>query len=148
MTAADIPQQITSQRIISCLRANELVFFVDSNGEIGTLSGSRLYQFILMGEQREILVVRGRWNRTASIDRGNEILEICNKWNTATIWPKTYYRVKDDGEITVMTEVCYDLEFGVTDAQIDDILHCGVQTGAQFFDELDTAFPDPAKAAA
>lgn len=147
MVQSENPRQVTSQRIIDCLRDNELVFFVDSNGELGTLSNSRLYQFILMGEHREILVVRGRWNRVASIDRANEILEICNKWNTATIWPKSYYRVKDDGEIAVMSELCYDLEYGVTDSQINDILHCGVQTGGQFFDELDAAFPDPVKAA-
>lgn len=147
MTTETIPQQISSQRIVQCLRDNEFVFFVDSNGEVGTLSDNRLFQFILMGEKREILVVRGRWNRSATIDNAGKILELCNKWNTATIWPKTYYRVRDDGEVNVMCEVSYDLEYGATMEQINSILHCGVQTGGQFFDELDALFPDPAKVA-
>ncbi len=144
MTNTDIPRQLTSQRIVDCLRDNDLQFFVDSHGEVGTISASRTYQFLLLGENREILIVRGHWNRAATIERANEILEVCNKWNTAMLWPKAYYRVRDDGEIHVFTEVSYDGEYGVTDTQIASLLNCGVQTGAQFFNELDTLYPDPA----
>lgn len=147
MPDALVPTQLTSARILECLRDNDLPFFVDSTGEIGTLSAGRTFQFLLLGEKREVMLVRGHWNRIATIERANEVLELCNKWNTAMIWPKAYFRVRDDGQIHIFTEVITDFEFGATDPQIASMLNCGVQTGAQFFDELDKLYPDPAMVA-
>lgn len=147
MDTTALPRQLTSQRVIDCLRAQELPFFVDSHSEIGTISAGRTFQFLLLGEHREVMLVRGHWNRVVTIERSNEILEFCNKWNTAMIWPKAYFRVRDDGQIHVFTEVVADFEYGVTDPQIAAIINCGVQTGAQFFDELNKLYQDPAMVA-
>jgi hypothetical protein len=55
-----------------------------------------------------------------------------------------YTRVRDNGMIQVFTEVTVDLEHGVTDNQLDQMLQCGLSTGSMFLDALDERYPDPA----
>ncbi|WP_435299858.1 YbjN domain-containing protein [Timonella sp. A28] len=145
MSTPTLPEQLTSERIIKWLEDNDLRYFIDSDGDIGCHSANRVYYFLQFGEQREVLQVRGKWNRLATIENANRVLEFCNEWNMKMIWPKAYYRVRDDGQINVYSEVTYDFEFGATTDHIEDALLCGIQTADQLFDELDTVFPDPAQ---
>ena len=97
--------------------------------------------------QTEILQVRGQWNREITIERIEEVLDFCNDWNTDRIWPKAYFRVRDNGMIQVYAEVSVDLEHGATDEQLDRLLACGLSTSAMLFDTLDGLYPDPATVA-
>ena len=53
-------------------------------------------------------------------------------------------RVRDNGMVHVISEVATDLEHGVTDEQLSQLLFCGLSTGSMFFDALDERYPDPA----
>jgi hypothetical protein len=101
----------------------------------------------VVGESSEVLQVRGQWHRDLTIERLEEILELCNEWNAERIWPKTYVRVRDNGAVLVYTEVTVDLEHGVTEDQLDQLLQCGLTTGSMFFEHLDETFPDPLRSA-
>ena len=138
------PAPLTRERIADYLVARGYRFVVDDDGDLtGTWDGSRFW-FLLLGEQQEILQVRGQWHREVAIERLEEVLDVCNEWNADRIWPKAYVRVRDNGRVHVVSEVATDLEHGATDAQLSQMLFCGLSTGSMFFDALDERYPDPA----
>lgn len=144
---ADVPTPLSRARLTDWFAAHGYSYFVDSDGDVGGLWRGRLFYFFCFGERSEILQVRGQWNREFSIDRLTEVLEICNVWNGERLWPKAYVRVRDDGMVHVTCEVATDLEHGVTDDQLGQLVQCGLSSAAVFFDELDELYPDPAAAA-
>lgn len=138
------PSPLSTARIVDWIKEYGYSYFIDSDGDVGGLWHSRLFYFLLFGPEREILQVRGQWNREITIDRVEEVLEFCNEWNTDRIWPKAYFRVRDNGMIQVYGEVAVDLEHGASDDQLDQVLACGLSTGAMLFDALDEMYRDPA----
>jgi len=141
---AELPRPVTRERIEEWCTREGFTFFVDNEGDLGGFWNNRLFYFLVFGERDEVLQVRGRWNREVSIERLEEILDLCNAWNADRVWPKAFVRVLDNGTINVMTESSHDLEQGVTDAQLARLLACAVGTGTLFFDEVDGFYPDPA----
>src|SRR5688500_5675868 len=139
--ADDIPSPLTRDRLRGWFTRHGYTYFVDDDGDVGGLWRGRLFYFFLFGERQEILQVRGQWNREFAIERLTEVLEICNEWNAEKIWPKAYVRVRDDGMVHATCEVATDLEQGVTDAQLGQLLHCGLSAASIFFDTLDELYP-------
>jgi hypothetical protein len=139
-----VPSPLTVARIVAWFEANQFSYFLDSDGDLGGLWRGRLFYFFLFGEDAEILQVRGQWNREVAIERLEQVLDACNEWNADRIWPKAYVRVRDNGMVHVISEVAADLEHGVTDAQLGQLLHCGLSTGNMLFDAIDELYPDPA----
>ena len=138
---------VTRDRIATYLLSRGYRFLLDDDGDLGGLWRGRLFYFFMFGDRSEILQVRGQWNREVSIERLEEVLEACNEWNADRIWPKAYVRVRDNGMVHVISEVATDLEHGVTDTQLAQLLHCGLSTGSMLFDAIDEMYPDPAAAA-
>ncbi|WP_129336830.1 YbjN domain-containing protein [Cellulomonas endophytica] len=138
------PTPVTPARIAAWMTDHDFSYFVDNDGDLGGLWRGRLFYFFLFGERSEILQVRGQWHREATIERLEEVLDLCNEWNADRIWPKAYVRVRDNGRVHVVSEVAVDLEHGATDAQLGQLLHCGLSTGSLLFDALDERYPDPA----
>jgi Putative bacterial sensory transduction regulator len=143
----DVPSPLTAARIVKWFETNEFSYFLDNDGDVGGLWRGRLYYFFLFGEESEILQIRGQWNREVAIERLEEVLEACNEWNADRIWPKAYVRVRDNGMVHVIAEVATDLERGVTDAQLGQLLNCGLSSGNMLFDAIDELYPDPAAVA-
>lgn len=139
----DALHPLSAERIRHWLEANEFSYFVDNDGDLGGIWRGRLFYFFLFGDDSEILQSRGQWNREVSIERLEEILDYCNEWNAERIWPKAYARVRDNGMVHVISEVATDLENGVTDEQLSQLLFCGLSTGTMLFDALDELYPDP-----
>jgi hypothetical protein len=142
--APDVPTPVTPVRIAEWFRRNEFSYFVDNEGDLGGLWRGRLFYFFLFGDASEILQVRGQWHREVAIERLEEVLDACNEWNAERIWPKAYVRVRDNGMVHIIAEVATDLEHGVTDDQLNQLLFCGLSTGSMFFDSIDELYPDPA----
>ena len=142
-TPADQPVPLARDRLARWMSDNDLTFFVDNDGDVGSLWRGRVFYFLLFGQHEEILQVRGHWQREGTIERLSEILEFCNTWNTDRIWPKAYVRVRDDGHVHVVGEVAVDFEHGANDDQLDQTLNCGLATGTMLFDALDQRYPDP-----
>ncbi|MCA5893182.1 YbjN domain-containing protein [Isoptericola sp. NEAU-Y5] len=138
---------LTRDRVTAWLERSGFSYFVDSDGDVGGLWHGWLFYFLVLGEHSDVLQVRGQWHRDLTIERLEDVLELCNEWNAERIWPKTYARVRDDGTIVVCAEVTADIGGGVTDDQLDQLLQCGLSTGSMFFQHLDTTFPDPLREA-
>ena len=142
-----VPTSLSRDRIAAWLERSGFAYFTDSDGDLGGLWHGRLFYFLVLGEHDEVLQVRGQWHREATIERLEELLEACNAWNADHIWPKTYTRVRDDGSVVVCADITVDVEHGVTDDQLDQLLQCGLSTGSMFFDTLDADYPDPLREA-
>jgi len=126
---------INMQRIAAQLRAHGYKFSADEDGDLTGVWDDNQFWFILGGAAQEVLQVRGRWHNTVpSQDRTSALLAV-NDWNRDHLWPKAY--VRDEGELALYAEVSIDLECGATDAQLQDILACGLVTTVQFFSEID-----------
>lgn len=139
-----LPSPVNPARIAAWMSEHGFTYFVDNDGDLGGIWRGRLFYFFLFGEHSEILQVRGQWHREATIERLGEVLDVCNDWNADRIWPKAYARVRDNGRVHVISEVATDLEHGVTDEQLSQLLFCGLFSGNMFFDALDELYPDPA----
>lgn len=143
--APDAPPQratpVTTARVEAHLRGLGYAVRRDEDGDLtGTWDGDRFW-FMLLGREDEILQVRGRWRRTLDPGRRRAALLAVNDWNRERIWPKVYLRDEEDGT-AVYTEVSTDLEHGATDAQLAQLVACGLGTGVQFFAALAGLVPD------
>ncbi|NMR19517.1 YbjN domain-containing protein [Cellulomonas fimi] len=133
---------LTRARVAAHLTRRGYRFLLDEDGDLtGTWDGSRFW-FLLLGEHGEILQVRGRWHRSLPIAQRAAVLLAVNDWNRERIWPKVYLR-EEDGELALYSEVSVDLEHGVTDSQLAQLLACGLGTGVQVFAALDALLPAP-----
>lgn len=146
-SGTDLTSPLDRDRIARWFTESGFHYFTDVDGDLGGLWQSRLFTFLLFGEDEEILQIRAHWNREIVIERIGEILTFCNSWNAERIWPKTYVRVRDDGMIQVCAEVSVDLEHGVSDLQLDQFLTCGINSATLFFNALSELYPDPATVA-
>ena len=133
---------LTRDRIASYLAGRGYRYLVDEDGDLtGMWEGSRFW-FLLLGEHHEIVQIRGRWHRTLPVPQRSSVLLAANDWNRERIWPKVYVREEDD-ELALYSEVSVDLEHGVTDTQLAQLLACGLGTGVQMFSALDSLLPGP-----
>ena len=124
-------QPLSQQMIIAALDAREFVHQVDADGDVfGNFQGSLIY-FFRIGEELELLQVRVLTSRSFTTDDVPRLYRFCNAWNHDRLFPKAYVHVADDGAVRVIGEVIADWEKGVTPAQLDHLMICGIATGCQ-----------------
>ncbi len=133
---------VTRDRIAASLHRRGYRYLVDERGDLCGLWAYRFFSFAVVRDQ--VLQVRGRWSRQASIERLWEILAFTDAWNRERRHPKCYVRVHDDGRVHVLTEVTLPVRTGLSDVQIDHHLAVGLAGGGLVFDALDELYPDPA----
>lgn len=137
---------LSAERITACLDARDTRYGVDDDGDIGGYWDGHLFFFFRVGEGRDYLQVRGRWNRKVGVDQLATVSALANDWNADRLWPKVYVRVEDE-VLGVYAEHTVDYTHGLTDEQLDDHLVCGITTALMVFENLDEAFPEQAAAA-
>jgi hypothetical protein len=136
------PAPVNRARVADYLRRRSYRFVVDDDGDLtGTWDGNRFW-FLLLGDAQEILQVRGRWHRTLPLDARASIALAVNDWNRERIWPKAYLR-EEEGMLAVYAETSADLEAGANDAQLAQVLSCGLGTGVQMFGSFESTLPGP-----
>ncbi|WP_182113617.1 MULTISPECIES: YbjN domain-containing protein [unclassified Actinotalea] len=134
------PRPLDSARVEAYLVGEGYHVHRDEDDDLtGTWDGDRFW-FLLLGEDHEVLQVRGRWHRTLPEHRRAAALLAVNDWNRERIWPKAYVRA-EDGELALYGEVSVDLEHGVTDDQLAQLVACGLGTGVQLFAALGQLVP-------
>ncbi|MCL2423842.1 MAG: YbjN domain-containing protein [Micrococcales bacterium] len=138
---SDPPTPVDRERIAECLRTRGYSFVLDGDGDLTGNWNSHQFWFLLLGDDADVVQVRGRWARTLTTLQRRAVLLALNDWNRERIWPKAYLR-EEDGRIAVYAEVSVDLESGATDDQLDQILTCGLGTGVQLFKTLDNQVPE------
>lgn len=126
---------LTRERVEAFLTANGWTYGIDPDGDVGGQWDDNLFYFFLMGTAREVLQVRGQWKQTFSLERETELVHVLNELNRDLIWPKLYLRA-EDGVLAIFSEVSTDLEHGVSDDQLGQLIACGLFTGLKAFEQL------------
>jgi hypothetical protein len=134
--SADAITPLTGDLIADVLSARGYAFSIDGDGDLVGRWDDNVIYFFRLGSAGEILQVRTMAARLFTIDDVPRLYEFCNGWNHDRLWPKAFVHVNDDGTVRVCGEVAADLEHGVTPAQLDQIVNCGITTGCQLSDAL------------
>ena len=128
----DVPTEVTRDRLASYLGSRGYTFRLDEDGDItGTWDGNRFW-FMLLGVDKDIIQVRGRWHRPLAESNRIATLQIVNDWNRDRIWPKAYVR-RENGALSLYTEHSVDFGPGATQDQIDETLAGGLGNALQLF---------------
>ena len=128
----EVPTEVTRDRLASYLGSRGYTFRLDDDGDItGTWDGNRFW-FMLLGVDKDIIQVRGRWHRPLAESTRVATLQIVNDWNRDRIWPKAYVR-RENGALSLYTEHSVDFGPGATQDQIDETLAGGLGNSLQLF---------------
>lgn len=95
------------------LRESAIRFFVDDEGDIGSIWDNCHIYFFLHGEHGEILQLRVYLPRHFDIGDKAMLLDLLDEWNRTKMFPKAYTVTADDGQVTVTAEHTFDFEPGV-----------------------------------
>ncbi|WP_306205609.1 type III secretion system chaperone family protein [Actinoplanes sp. RD1] len=126
-----VPQPLSHDMIVDALKAREFAHFVDEDGDIGGNWQGCLIYFFRLGQKQEIFQVRVLTHAGFTVDDVPRLYAFCNAWNHDRLWPKAYVHTGDDGIVRVIGEVGADFEHGVTPAQLDQVMVCGIATGIE-----------------
>lgn len=125
---------LTTEFIAETLQAREYRFQTDPDGDLVGRWNDNVIYFSRLGPHGELLRVRTIAATAFSVDDVPTLYAFCNEWNHDRLWPKTFVHVDDDGTARVCGELITDLERGVTPAQLDHLVSCGISTGCQVAD--------------
>lgn len=126
---------VTPQRVRAALHGQGYRVTEVSDAVVAGNWDGNAFTIALVGPNVDVLQVRGSWHDELGRDLEDGLGQMLNDWNRDRIWPKVYTREGTDG-LRVHAEACFDLRDGVTDAQLDEVLACGLGTGVQFFEAV------------
>ncbi|MGO1318299.1 MAG: YbjN domain-containing protein [Cellulomonadaceae bacterium] len=129
------PSAVSRERVAAYLASRGDAVRCDKDGDLTGLWNGCRFWFLLLGPRQEILQVRGRWR--LALPRATHLgaLRAINDWNRDRIWPKVYLRDEGPG-LVLYAETSFDLEAGVTDAQLATYVSCGLASGVLVFDAM------------
>lgn len=130
---------LSQERLKALFDENEYKYYIDNDGDLGGTWDFHQYHFILVGEQKELLHVMSRGRRVLSMKDLDKVRQVIKDFNAEKIFPTCFYRISDEGLISVHTQLTYDWEHGVSDSQLEMQLQCAITTSRQFYDELEAA---------
>jgi hypothetical protein len=131
-TPGDTAWPLDMTRIEEYLASKDFRFVRDADGDVTGNWDDNRFWFMLLGGRQEIVQVRGRWDKPIPLADRSLALHVVNDWNRERIWPKVYLRTEDES-LALYCEVSADFSAGATDAQLAQLLACGLGTGVQFF---------------
>lgn len=128
-------EPLTRDRVAASLQAKEWSSFVDSDGDLGGFWENNVFYFLIAGQKKEILQVRGVWRERLPAAERPRVLDLVSDWNTRKLWPKAVVQEVDD-ELVVRGEVTVDYEHGLTDEQLAQHVRCAISTTLDLFRHL------------
>lgn len=136
----DWTRPVDRSRLLEAMRSQGYRVTELADGALAGAWEGNTFTIALVGSESDILQVRGSWHRAIRPDHAADLHQMVNDWNRDRIWPKVYTRAMEDA-VRVHAETCFDVGDGATDAQLAEVLVCGLATGVQFFDALRDFFP-------
>lgn len=142
LEAAPTLPLLSRDRVAAILEKNDWSFGTDDDGDlIGTWDDTPFW-FVLTGQQKEILQVVCQCRKTFEPNQLLDLQRALDDWNRDKIWPRAYFRTRPQtGALVIFGDVAIDYEKGVTDDQIEQQLHCAIDTGVEMcrhFSNLDS----------
>lgn len=130
---------LSQERLKALFEQNEYKYYLDNDGDLGGTWDFHQYHFIFVGENKELLHVMSRGRRVLSMKYLETVRRVIKDFNAEKLFPTCFYRISDEGLISVHTQLTYDWEHGVSDSQLEMQLQCAISTSRQFYDELEAA---------
>ena len=118
-----VPTPISQQRLIDLFRRQDWHYFIDSDGDLGGQWDDVTCYFFITGSDDELLVIR-------------DVLEDSHRRRP---FPKSWYRMDDEGQIRVMASNAFDCEMGATDDQLLQHVRCSIGTSLTLYESMDKA---------
>lgn len=122
---------ITRARLESTLTTLGYRTEVGHEGSLVRTSDGWQFTVAVLGDAATVRV-RGTSPRTIDTALAPGIAQVVNDWNRDRIWPKVFTRPHGTG-LRLHTDVTAHLEGGASDAQLSEVIACGLGTGATFF---------------
>ncbi|EEH63737.1 hypothetical protein HMPREF0044_0756 [Gleimia coleocanis DSM 15436] len=135
----DLVYPLSKERLQALFEAEGYKYYVDSDGDLGGFWDFNTFHFVLAGENQELLHILCRSRRVLTMKYLDVVRAKIKEFNAEKIFPTCFYRISDEGLLTVHTQLTYDWEHGVSDSQLEMQLQCAVTTSRQFFEELEAA---------
>lgn len=132
---------LNRDRVKKILEKNGWFYQVNQDGNLAGAWENGIYLFEITGDKDSVLCVRGTWRGNIDLDDFILVNSLCNRWNTEYYWPKTFARVTDNRELIVHTELPISYHGGLTDSQLDEQIHCALESSEDFFGHLGEQFP-------
>lgn len=144
----DTPQvtPLSQERLKAVLDADGMNYGVDDDGDLGGWWDGHLFYFFLMGQNKEILQLRGRWNRDIPVSEFEKVLDFVNTNHVERMFPRVAVLKEDDGTIGIYAQHSVDYEHGVTDEQLRLHFATAISSSLAFFERLDELYPEAAAA--
>lgn len=133
---------LSKDRIKAGLEHEGWSYSVDSDGDIGGGWEYASFYFFVEGKEDELFCIRGNWRGMLESSHLETAIALCNTWNAEKLWPKTYARLDEEGNVRVHTEHNVDYEQGISDGQLRQQLLCAVNTGMAFYEQVNETFPE------
>lgn len=134
--------QISSAQVESIIRAKNLPYHVDGDGDIvlelphHEAIGRHITAWcMLTGATRSIYCIRVVTDKAIpQPDWGRAIL-LCNSWNRDYRWPKAYlyYQSVESAAGEIVLEGQLDVEYGITEQQLTDFTDGQLAAALQFW---------------
>lgn len=140
---------LTMDRVAKYFDAREFQYTTDEDGDIYAAFENNKFIFVAQGPEKEVLAIHSVWRIPAPEEGFFPLMQFCNDWNGARLWPKTCVKKNKENMVEVHTEVNTDLARGATDEQIIQLVNCGIATSLAFYQALEEQFieastPQPA----
>lgn len=145
---------VTSDRLVDYMHAHGYLPLRGDDGEvlINFATGYLLFRVTkkesgrgIPGNERKAyvaLTVLGRWRTYAPRTARVHMLEICNAWNRAALWHKTYAYEDDNHRLWMYCEQAIDVTDGLNNDRLNTLLDRAIGTGTGFFEMLEGTFLD------
>jgi hypothetical protein len=136
------PAPISNERIAAVLTGQNWTYETDEDGDLCGGWDGHMFYFLRMGANKEIFMVRGRWEARLPLGMGSQLLPVLNEWHLTHFFPKAVVvDFPDDGNSRVFTEVTVDCEHGISDEQLLLHINAGINSALGLFEELEKRFP-------
>lgn len=135
----NVLKPLTRERVEESLQRNEWNYFIDDQGDIGSAWDVGRVYYLLLGEDR-ILLIAGYWEGVLDPENIPAAMDLANQWEAENAMPKAYLQGRD-GMGYIRGDWVLSLKGGVTDDQLDGVVHSATVSIMKFFEACQEAFP-------
>lgn len=136
---SDILRPLTRERVEESLTRNEWNYFIDDQGDIGSAWDVGRVYYLLLGEA-PILLIAGYWEGVLDQETIPAAMDLANQWEAENAMPKAYLQGRD-GKGYIRGDWVLSLKGGVTDDQLDGVIHAATVSIMKFFEACQQTLP-------
>lgn len=131
---------LTVQRLGAALDELGIKYGTLESGALQIAFGTGVFVASCIGEQQQILTIRGRWRGEPTIGEYEKVAELCNRWNNSNPWPRTFAE-KTGAVVSLYADHCADYEHGVSLAQVKQDFISVFSFTNRFFEQIGEQLP-------